>query len=109
MKIKIISGIIIFTTTIITFATAARPIVFVKNHKSLSVIVISTTASLQIKNIASLLQTYIKKSTGADLPIISTNRNTDIAINIGMTPLVKTIHMDKVNLDSDGFILQKIN
>lgn len=87
----------------------ANSIVIVKDHQPKATIVLPNSASQTIQQAAKVLQDYIKRSTGAVLPIITHNGSNAISIHIGLTSFVKAQKINLHNLDEDGFILQGIN
>lgn len=91
----------------ITILGKADSIVIVKNHQSQAIIVLSDSASQQIKNAANFLQNFIRQSTNAILPISNHVQTNTVSIHIGVTDYVKKKQIDLSILDEDGFILQQ--
>src|SRR5690348_3034319 len=86
--------------------TYALNISIVKNHQPSADIVISNSATVQIKNAAKILQQYILKSTGALLPVTSSPKRST-TIEIGNTSFVKSSAINISKLDEDGFIVNQ--
>ncbi len=86
-----------------------NPVYIVRDQNPQADIVLASNASPQLHNIANLFQDYIRRSTGATLPIVSAQKENDISIHIGLTPFVQQQHINLKTLEEDGFLLQRIN
>ena len=81
-----------------------QELLVVEGNLPKSVIVISDSASVQIRKAARFLQEHIKKSTGATLPITSKYATGINSIHIGNTSYVQGMKFYIGHLDEDGFI-----
>ena len=84
-------------------------LILVKNHKPKSVIIISESASDQIKSAANYLQTSIQKSTGALIPIVSKELDAVTQIHVGYTSYVNELNIERGKIDDDGFLFRKVD
>jgi hypothetical protein len=73
-----------------------RRVVLVEGGEARSWIVISAQASLQAKEAASILQTYLKRISGANLPIVDEKEESAGArIFVGQSGAVKALGVKK--------------
>lgn len=86
----------------------AQNMAIVSNGRSTAKIVLPETASQQLKDAAATLSDYIRQSTGASLPVVTSSQG-GISIHVGVTPLVANAVSGYKNLDQDGFILQRVD
>ena len=91
---------VLFTTN-----SVKSQVLVVERNLPKSVIVISDSASVQIRNAARFLQEHIQRSTGATLPITSKYTAGVNSIHIGNTSFVLGMKFYTAHLDEDGFIL----
>lgn len=89
---------------LMTANSVSGQMVVVKGNLPKSMIVISDSASEQIRNAAAFLQAHIQKSTGATLPVSSKSRAEMNSIHIGNTEYVKAEKFYTGHLDADGFL-----
>lgn len=85
-------------------SSAAQAVVLVKDHQPQATIVVDKAASEQVQNAAKTLQEYIRKSTGATLPI--GDQTGGAALHVGSTPYVAGQKLNVQTLDEDGFLLR---
>lgn len=110
MKVQKLKIVFLYIFTFfISILVKADSIVIVKNHQSQAIIVLPDSATQQLKNVAKILQDYVRQSTNAVLPISNHVQNNTVSIHIGLTDFVKSKHINLKSLDEDGFILQKID
>lgn len=96
---------ILFVFVLITaYSLKGQEIIIVQRNLPKSVIVISDSASEQIRNAAKFLQEHIQKSTGATLLITSEYSGGMNSIHIGNTSYVRGLNLYTGHLDEDGFI-----
>lgn len=89
---------------LLTANSVKGQMVVVKRNLPKSIIVISDSASEQIRDAAGFLQAHIQKSTGATLPIAGKSRAGMNSIHIGNTGYVKARNFYTGHLDEDGFL-----
>ena len=91
---------LLFTTN----SVKAQELIVVERGLPKSIIIVSDSASEQIKKAARFLQEHIQKSTGASLQITSNNSGSMNALHIGNTNFVQRLNLYTGHLDEDGFI-----
>lgn len=107
-KYSIIVFFFLVLSIIVISSVSPIPIIIVKNHQPKATIVLAESASHQIQDVAKVLQDYIKRSTGALIPISNQAQSNSISIHIGLTSYVKS-RLDIKILDDDAFILDGRN
>lgn len=105
---KLLQGWLCFLLTLLC-PLVSNAIDIVRNHKPLVTIIISPDASKQVKEAANILQDYIRKSTGATLPISDKGIIGSGQLHVGMTNYIKQNQLNIDGLDEDGFLLKKID
>lgn len=81
-------------------------VIIVKNNNSNAVIVIPGDASEHLRSSADILTDYIQKSTGAELPVVTSSSEKDInSIYLFEGEDADTFDPDIGNMDGDGFII----
>ncbi|MFC1805466.1 hypothetical protein ACFL09_00610, partial [Planctomycetota bacterium] len=87
---------------------AKRPIPIVENGQPRATIVIPEKADEQTEQAARLLAEYIKRSSGAELPIAPEPGPHPVAIHVGLTDYVRDLGLGIGKLDDDGFVIKSI-
>ena len=85
---------------------AAGNISIVRNGRANAVIVVDPQAPRMVKYAASELQNFIKKTSGATLPIVNAPVKGKTAVLVGESACTKKLGIDVQKLPSDGFIVR---
>jgi hypothetical protein len=87
----------------------AAGVVIVSNGSANAKILVAANSSAQVKKAAKTLQSYIQKSSGALLPIVSSQSATGIFIHVGLTNYAKNNGFAKVSVDEDGYVIKTVD
>lgn len=88
-------------------APPARAVVLVAQGQPRAVIVVPPDAPAQRRDSATLLQRYVRQSTGAELPIAG-QAEAALAIHLGRSAVVDQHVPDLGALDDDGYVIQSV-
>jgi len=86
-------------------AEEGTSVALIQEGRAESVIVVPKEASQEVMNAAALLQKYVAKSTGAELPVTTEWTGEEKAIHLGVTDRVATLALKMDGLEKDGFVL----
>ena len=81
----------------------AAPIAVVRDGKPLAEIVIAADAPSIVKYAADELQTYVKKMSGAELPVVTKPSAGRVPVYLGESPFVSKLGIRADDLRTDGF------
>ena len=93
---------------------ASETLRIVDNGQTRSVVVFSNTASQQIKDAAKLLASYLKASSGTEVPVVHKKAallqsTVKIRIHVGPSKYVDKLDLRLESLDDDGYVLDGID
>lgn len=105
---KKLTALAVLLHSCLTFGLSAADEALVRNGRPEGSIVVPKEASEQIHRSALLLQEYVKRSTGAVVPI-TTEAGEGVALHLGQTALAKGETLSEEALGRDGFILKRVD
>ena len=92
-----------------TFASAADTVCLVEQGQARATVVVPADCDDQTRLAAGLLVGYVKRSTGAELPIVESpafeQSPQEVAIHVGQDDYVKGLKLDIDGLDDDGYCI----
>ena len=104
MKKQLSLKVLLLAATVFLSSAACHAMTIVKNGQSNADIVVAANVSSDVQDAAKSLQNYIRKSTGATLPI-HTASNAAVSIQLQNAAALP----DSPKLDPEGFILQGLD
>ena len=97
----------------VSAGSAAETIVIVDQRQPRASIVVPSEAAEQTKQAANLLAEYVKRSSGAELPIRSESEpaatRQPVTIHVGQDTYVKGLGLGIEKLDDDGFVIRGVD
>ncbi len=88
---------------------AGRPVAIVEDGQPRATILIPAGADEQTEQAARLLADYVKRSSGAELPVATEPGSQPVTIHVGLTDYVKGLGLGIETLDGDGFVIRGVD
>jgi len=113
MKVCEILYLGIVVSAIGNIAWSAEPIRIVVDGQPQAAVVLAADADGQTEAAARVLVDYVKRSSGAELPIVKgpvpEAEKQPVAIHVGRSEFVDRLHPDLDQLDDDGFVIHGVD
>lgn len=110
------TGVLDVVSVVLTCCTAAQsadPVRIVADGQARAVVVLPADADGQTEGAARLLVEYVKRSTGAQLPVVKGQATEPsrqpVAVHVGRSPFVDRLHPELAQLDDDGFVIHVLD